>query len=56
MNFLKAHKVWLITLAAGGVSFLTPSVNSFVSSHPQYGVAVATLWGVAAAWAKSPRQ
>ena len=56
MNFLKTHKVWLVTLAAGAVSFLTPSVNSYVASHSQYGIAVATMWGIATAWSKSPRQ
>jgi hypothetical protein len=55
MNFLNTHRVWLITLAAGLVSFLTPSVNTFVTSHSQYGIAIATVWGIATAWAKSPR-
>jgi hypothetical protein len=54
MSFFKTHRVWLITLAAGAVSFLTPSINAFVASHSQYGIGVATVWGIATAWAKSP--
>ncbi len=56
MKFLKEHRVWLTTAAVGLISFLTPSVTHFIASHPQYGVAGATLWGVATAWAKSPNQ
>lgn len=56
MKFLAAHKVWLITLVAGGIGFLTPSVNAYVGSHAQTGIAIATVWGIATAWAKSPRQ
>ena len=56
VNFLKQHKVWLITLAAGAVSFLTPSVNAFIASHSQYAIAGGTLWGIVNAWAKSPVQ
>lgn len=54
-NFLWEHRVWLTTAAVGAVSFLTPSINTFVSGHPQYAVVVGTVWGVVAAWAKSPK-
>jgi len=56
MKFIAAHKAWLITLAAGAVGFLTPSINVYVTSHPQAGILIATAWGVATSWAKSPRQ
>lgn len=55
-SFLKVHRVWLTTAVVGLVSFFTPSVNAYVSNHPQYAVAVSALWGIAAAWAKSPKQ
>jgi hypothetical protein len=55
-NFLLKHKAWLLSTAAGVVAFATPSVTTFVTAHPQYAVSVGTLWAVAAAWAKSPRQ
>lgn len=55
MSFFKAHAVWLTTVAVGLVSFLTPSVQAFVAVHPQYAVTVGTIWGVAAAWARSPK-
>jgi hypothetical protein len=53
--FLNKHKVWLATIAAGAISFLTPSMQEFIKNHSQYAVVVGTLWGFAAAWAKSPR-
>jgi hypothetical protein len=56
MKFLAAHKAWLITLAAGAVGFLTPSVNAYITAHPQTTVALGTVWGIATALAKSPRQ
>jgi hypothetical protein len=56
MQFLNAHRAWLITLGVGAVGFLTPSVTAYVTTHPQAGIAVATVWGIATAWAKSPRQ
>jgi len=55
-TFITAHRVWLVTAGVGAVSFLTPSVQHFVGTHPQYAVIVSTLWGVAAAWAKSPKE
>lgn len=54
--FVKAHWVWISTGVLGAISFLQPSIQAFVSGHPQYAVAVSTLVGVAAAWAKSPNQ
>jgi hypothetical protein len=54
--FVKAHWVWISTGVLGAISFLQPSIQVFVSGHPQYAVAVSTLVGVAAAWAKSPNQ
>jgi hypothetical protein len=56
VTFFKAHAVWLTTAAVGAVSFLTPAVNQYVGQHPQGTVMLATLWGIAAAWAKSPRE
>ena len=55
MNFLKSHWVWIATALAGAISALTPMVTQFVSAHPQYSVTVMALWGVATAWAKSPK-
>lgn len=55
-QFLKVHKAWLITIAAGLVGFLTPSVNQYVAAHPQSAVTIASIWAIATAWAKSPRQ
>lgn len=52
--FLKAHKVWLFTAVAGLIGFLQPSVTAYIASHPQASVTVGTVWGIAAAWAKSP--
>jgi hypothetical protein len=56
MNFLKTHRVWISSAVAGVVLFLTPSVNTYFAVHPQVAVVGATLWAVATAWAKSPRQ
>jgi len=56
MNFIKIHRVWISSAAAGVVLFLTPSVNSYFAAHPQTAVAGATFWAIATAWAKSPRQ
>jgi hypothetical protein len=56
MNFLKAHKVWLAVAVGGLISFLNPSIQAFVASHPQYAVTISTLVGIATAWAKSPKQ
>jgi hypothetical protein len=55
-NFLIAHKAWLSVVALGAISFLTPSINAFVTSHPQYSIAISTVVGFVAAWAKSPKQ
>lgn len=55
-NFLITHRVWLITVGAGLVTFLTPSVQGFIAAHPQYAASVGTMWAVAAAWSKSPDQ
>lgn len=55
-NFIKTHKVWLSVAVGGLVSFLEPSIQAFVASHPQYVVAVSTLVGVLASFAKSPTQ
>jgi 3-deoxy-D-manno-octulosonic-acid transferase len=54
--FVKAHWVWISTASLGLLSFLQPSIQAFVGTHPQYAVAVSTVVGVAAAWAKSPQQ
>jgi hypothetical protein len=56
MNFLKTHYAWISSAIAGVILFETPSVNSYFAAHPQAGVVGATLWAVATAWAKSPRQ
>jgi hypothetical protein len=55
-TFAKAHWVWISTAMLGLLSFLQPSIQAFVGTHPQYAVAVSTAVGVAAAWAKSPSQ
>ena len=54
--FVKAHWVWISTATLGLISFLHPSIQAFVGTHPQYAVAVSTAVGVATAWAKSPAQ
>jgi hypothetical protein len=56
MNFLKTHRVWISSAVAGVILFLTPSVTAYFAAHPQVGVAGATAWAIATAWAKSPRQ
>lgn len=55
-QFIQAHWVWITSATLGTISFLKPSLQAFVSAHPQYSVAVATAISVAAAWANSPRQ
>jgi hypothetical protein len=52
--FVKAHWVWISTAVLGLISFLTPSVQAFVGTHPQYSVAITTAVSIATAWAKSP--
>jgi hypothetical protein len=54
--FLKTHWVWISTAVLGLVSFLNPSIQAYVGSHPQYAVAISTGVGVLTAWAKSPNQ
>lgn len=56
MTWIKKHAPWLLTLAAGSVAFLDPSVQAYTSAHPQSAALIGALWAVAAAWAKSPRQ
>jgi hypothetical protein len=56
MNFIKTHRVWITSAAAGAIMFLTPSVTVYFTAHPQVGIAGATVWAIATAWAKSPRQ
>jgi len=56
VKFLNAHKVWLSAAALGLLSFLHPSIQAFVGTHPQYTVAIATAVSVATSWAKSPTQ
>jgi hypothetical protein len=56
LNWLKTHKVWLGTALSGLIVFFTPSMNQWLSAHPQQAVTLGTLWAVAAAWAKSPKQ
>lgn len=56
MTFFKAHATWLASAIAGLVLFLTPSVTAYAAGHPQQGIAVGTVWAIATAWAKSPRQ
>jgi len=54
--FVKAHWVWISAGTLGVISFLNPSIQAFVGTHPQYAVAVSTIVGIATAWAKSPNQ
>jgi hypothetical protein len=56
LAFLKLHKAWLISAGGGLVLFLNPSVQSYVQAHPHADTAVASVWAIAMAWAKSPRQ
>jgi hypothetical protein len=56
MTWVKKHWPWLTTLAAGAIVFLDPSVQSYAGAHGAAATAITTLWGVALAWAKSPRQ
>ncbi len=56
MNFVKTHSVWISSFIAGVILFENASVTAYFASHPQVGVAGATLWAIATAWAKSPRQ
>jgi hypothetical protein len=56
ISFLKSHKTWLLTAAAGAVAFAEPSINAYVAGHPGKAIIFANLWAIATAWAKSPRQ
>jgi hypothetical protein len=56
MTWVKKHWPWLTTLAAGAIVFLDPSVQSYAGAHGAASTAITTLWGVALAWARSPRQ
>jgi hypothetical protein len=56
LQFLKSHKTWLLTAAAGAVAFAEPSINAYVAGHPGKAIVFANLWAIATAWAKSPRQ
>jgi len=50
------HWVWISAAILGAVSFLNPSIQAFVSGHPQYAVAITTGVSILTAWAKSPNQ
>jgi hypothetical protein len=46
MNTLKKFWPTILTVLAGGATFLSPSVQAFASSHAQYSAAILTAWGV----------
>jgi hypothetical protein len=50
-------KLWpsLVTLGAGLILFLAPSVQAYAGAHPAYSVPILTLWGFFLHWAQSPR-
>jgi hypothetical protein len=56
MQWIKKHWGWVATAGAGLVVFIDPSVQHYAGAHPQSAVVVSTLWSVAMAWARSPRQ
>lgn len=55
MTWMKKHWPWLLTAAAGLVTFIDPSVQAYAGAHSQSASIVLTLWGIALHWAKSPR-
>jgi hypothetical protein len=50
-------KMWptLLTVAAGSVAFLSPSVQAYAGAHAAYSVPILTVWGIALHWATSPK-
>jgi hypothetical protein len=46
----------LVTVGAGLVVFLTPSVQAYAGAHAAYSVPIVTVWGVLLHWAQSPIQ
>lgn len=56
MNFIKAHKTWMVSAVGGIILFLTPSVNAYIAAHPGAAIGMGSLWAIATAWARSPRQ
>lgn len=55
MSWWNAHYVWLGTVLSGLIMFAIPSMNAYLANNPHVSVLVVTLWGVACAWAKSPK-
>lgn len=54
INHLKQWWATHLTLIAGIVTFLTPSVQSWVTSHPKSSVTVASLWAIITNLVPSP--
>jgi hypothetical protein len=50
-------RMWptLLTLGAGAVAFLSPSVQAYAGAHPSLSVPILTVWGIALHWATSPK-
>lgn len=42
-------------VAAVGIIFLAPSVQTYIGSHPGLSAMVAVAWGAALHWAQSPK-
>ena len=42
-------------VAAVGIIFLAPSVQTYIGSHPALSAMVAVAWGAALHWAQSPK-
>jgi len=55
MDFVKKHWPWFLTFAAGFVTFLDPSVQTFAGQHSQYSTLIITIWSIFLAWSKSPK-
>lgn len=51
------QKLWptLVTLAAGAIVFISPSVETYAHAHANYSVPILTVWMIFLHWAQSPR-
>ena len=52
---LKKYWPSIATIAASVVTFLSPSVQSYIGVHKTYAVPLLAIWGIVLHWAESPR-
>jgi hypothetical protein len=53
--FAKKFGVTTVHVVAGGIIFLAPSVDKFLSANPKYAGLGMLIWATVLHWAQSPK-